>query len=107
MSSGVQVSDACKESYQQVKMNLQGKKKLRYSVLKISDNLKEIVVDEERICSEADMEKEEPAHFMDIIRGLPEDDGRYIVYDYPYQGSFGKSSKVILIMWWVFFNFFI
>ena len=95
MASGVQVSDDCKQVFAEVKMNLQGKKKLRYTVLKFSDDLKEIIIDEERKCE--DMEKEE--HFMDTIRGLPEDDGRYILYDYPYQSSFGKASKVILIMW--------
>ena len=98
MASGVQVSDDCKQVFAEVKMNLQGKKKLRYTVLKFSDDLKEIIIDEERKCGE-DVEKEEPLHFMDTIRGLPEDDGRYILYDYPYQSSFGKSSKVILIMW--------
>nr|KAG5690127.1 hypothetical protein BaRGS_003450 [Batillaria attramentaria] len=80
MSSGVQVSDQCKNLYQKVKMNLSGKAKLNFAVFKISDDLTQIVPDEERI-------------------QLPQDDGRYIVYDYPYKSSFGASSKVILVMW--------
>nr|KAG5690128.1 hypothetical protein BaRGS_003451 [Batillaria attramentaria] len=50
MSSGVQVSDQCKNLYQKVKMNLSGKAKLNFAVFKISDDLTQIVPDEERMC---------------------------------------------------------
>lgn len=99
MASGVVVNDVCKEIYNQVKMNLKDKKKLRYAIFKISNNLKEIVADTERMRTAEDMDREEPAHFQELIKSLPQDDGRYLVYDYPYQGSFGSSSKVILVMW--------
>lgn len=80
-------------------MNLSGKPKLRYAVFRISDNLKEVIIDKERMNSAADMGREEPAHFMEIVRGLPQDDGRYLVYDFPYQESYGPASKIILILW--------
>lgn len=80
-------------------MNLQGKKKLRYAIFRISDNLKEIIVDEERMGTAENMDMEEPGHFQEVIKNLPTNDGRYLFYDYPYQGSFGSSSKVILVMW--------
>nr|KAG5690129.1 hypothetical protein BaRGS_003452 [Batillaria attramentaria] len=106
MSSGVQVSDQCKNLYQKVKMNLSGKAKLNFAVFKISDDLTQIVPDEERMCvSDGGGEKkgtpigEQPCEFAELISELPQDDGRYIVYDYPYKSSFGASSKVILVMW--------
>lgn len=99
MSSGVTASDACKDICQAVKMNLKGKKKRRFAILKMSDDNKQIVVDEDRTgCDEVD-EKHGKEHFDSIIQSLPEDDGRYIVYDYPYESSFGPASKVILVLW--------
>ena len=95
MSSGVAVNDACKELYQQVKMNLKGKSKLNFAVFKISDNLKEIVPDDERPCK-----GDAPPEFTELVASLPQDDGRYIVYDYPYKGSSGgPASKVVFVMW--------
>jgi len=80
-------------------MNLQGKKKLRYAVFKIADSLKEIVVDDDRMGTSENTDAEEPAHFQSVVSGLPSDDGRYIIYDYPYTGSFGPSSKIVLVLW--------
>jgi len=99
MASGVAVADACKEVYQQVKMNIKGKEKFRYAVFRIADSLKEIETDTDRMGTASDMDAEEPAHFQRIISGLPADDGRYIIYDYPFQGSFGPTSKIILVLW--------
>ncbi|PVD32740.1 hypothetical protein C0Q70_08185 [Pomacea canaliculata] len=42
--------------------------------------------------------REEPSHFMEVISGLPQDDGRYVVYDYPYTESYGDTSKLIFIL---------
>jgi len=97
MTSGVKVSDLCKSMFGQVKMTRQGQKKKRFAVFKISDDFKQIIPDEGR-----DDEGEgcgNPEHFDDIVRDLPQDDGRYIVYDYPYEANHGMSSKVIFVMW--------
>jgi len=99
MASGVKVDDECKNVYQQVKMNVKDKKKYRYAVFKISDDLSQIVTDTDRMGTAENMDAEEPAHFASIIGGLPADDGRYVIYDYPFQGSFGPSSKIILVLW--------
>ncbi|KAK7088146.1 actophorin-like [Littorina saxatilis] len=97
MASGVAVDDCAKNIYQLVKMH--GKDKLRYAVLRISDDLKKIVVDDEKMGTSERMDMEEPAHFMDVIRELPSDDGRYMIYDYPFEKEHRKCSKLILVMW--------
>jgi len=80
-------------------MNMKDKVKLRYGVFKISDDLKTIEIDTDRMGTSENMGAEEPKHFQELITGLPQDDGRYVVYDYPYEGSFGMSSKIILVLW--------
>lgn len=80
-------------------MNIKGKKKLRFAVFKIADDLTHIEPDTERNATAENMDAEEPANFQSIIGALPPDDGRYIIYDYPFQGSFGPSSKIILVLW--------
>lgn len=103
MASGVQVSDGCKDLYQKVKMKLSGKTKLNYAVFMISGDLTQIVPDPDRVCTPGaggdTPAGEQPAEFTDLIANLPQDDGRYIVYDYPYKGSFGPTSKIVLVMW--------
>lgn len=99
MASGVVVNDECKDVYNEVKMNLKGKVKRRYAIFKISNDMKEIEIDKELGDTAEDMDRPEPEHFQEVIKKLPENDGRYLVYDYPYTTSFGQSSKVILVMW--------
>lgn len=99
MSSGVAVSDEVKNCFQQVKMNTKSGSKLRYGVFKIGEDFKDIVVDKSLMSTASESTREEPSHFTEVICGLPQDDGRYVVYDYPYTESYGDTSKLIFILW--------
>ncbi|OZJ02327.1 Cofilin [Bifiguratus adelaidae] len=86
MSSGVTVSDACLEAFQQLKLG----KKYQYVIFKISDDMKEIVV-----------EKAESGQDYDaFIAALPADEPRYAVYDFQYEkGDEGIRNKITFYTW--------
>merc|ERR1719311_2040137 len=86
MSSGVKVSDACVEVYNEIKM----KKSKKYVLFKI-ENKKEIVID-----SEGDASKT----FDDFKAALPEDQPRYGLVDIHYTTDDGRDqSKLTFVMW--------
>ena len=99
MASGVKVNDECKTVYQEVKMKKAGQMKRRYVILRLNEQLTEVVVDQD--CTQT---CDRP--FLEVVGDLPQDDGRYLVYDYEYSSSVGQASKVIMVMWWVCFLFY-
>ncbi|KAL8614019.1 hypothetical protein ACOMHN_023254 [Nucella lapillus] len=69
--------------------------KRAFVVMKLSDDLKEIVVES---CSEEECGS--PRGFDELMATMPPEDGRYLVYDYPYTSKAGaQTSKLIMIMW--------
>lgn len=92
MASGVKVSEECNGIFRQVKMNVKNSEKLQYAVFRLSDDLTKIVPDDS--CPK-------DIHDFDcLVSELPADDGRYVIYDYPFVTKDGaNSSKLIMLMW--------
>ncbi|CAO3654754.1 unnamed protein product [Mucor hiemalis] len=86
MSSGVAVNAECLSSFQELKLG----KKLKYVIFKLSDDLKEIVV-----------EKTAPTGDYDEFLGqLPENEPRFAVYDFSYEKEGdGQRSKITFYSW--------
>lgn len=101
MSSGIQVSDEVKQVYEQVKMN--GPNKRQFALFKLNDDKTEIVLDymADKCESKSNETKEkgQAKHFQEVINTLPKKDGRYLLFDYEYEGKHGPASKLVLIMW--------
>ncbi|KAJ3285805.1 cofilin [Borealophlyctis nickersoniae] len=85
-SSGVGVNDAAVEAFQELKL----KKKYRYIVYKMSDDMKEIVVEK----------TVEGADYDDFVKSLPPNECRYCVYDFQYDTSGeGQRNKILFYVW--------
>jgi len=85
-TSGVGVNAQCLEAYQALKLG----KKLKYIVLTLSQDRKEIVV-----------EKQSDSHnYEDFLADLPEADCRWAVYDFEYEKEgAGKRNKIAFFSW--------
>jgi len=91
MASGVQVDDACKTAFQEVKLG----HKHRYIVYKLTDDLKMIVV-----ASKADPS----ATYDDFKREMKEAESaqecRYAIFDVEYETVDGQPrNKICFFMW--------
>jgi Cofilin/tropomyosin-type actin-binding protein len=65
----------------------------KYLVMKISDNNEEIEVEHE---GGAD------AKYEDFTALLPDDDGRYAIYDFEFEtDDGGKRNKLVFVLWYV------
>eukprot|EP01099_Mayorella_cantabrigiensis_P005850 TRINITY_DN474_c1_g1_i1.p1 TRINITY_DN474_c1_g1~~TRINITY_DN474_c1_g1_i1.p1 ORF type:complete len:141 (-),score=33.69 TRINITY_DN474_c1_g1_i1:123-545(-) len=87
MSSGVAVHQDCITEFNEFKL----KNKNRYILFKLSDNLKEVVI-----------EKKAPvdATYAEFVAELPDQDCRYAVYNFEYDsGSDGHRAKIVFIIW--------
>ncbi|KAI8071509.1 hypothetical protein BC940DRAFT_293035 [Gongronella butleri] len=86
MSSGVAVNPECIEAYNNLKLG----KKSKYIIYKLSDNLKEIVV-EKQVAE---------ATYDDFLEALPADEPRYAVYDFDYEKpGAGMRNKITFFSW--------
>jgi len=98
-ASGVQVSDECVESYEAMKQ----KRKFNYCIFKLSDNLKNIVVDQAAInpgCSDTPTTQADYGPFWDYLQQVQtERDCRYACYDIRYVTSEGgHRNKLAFIV---------
>jgi len=84
MSSGVGLNDACLKAYQELKS-----RKAKYVLYKLSDDLKEIVVDKTSTSTD----------YEDFVGDLPENDCRWAVYDLEYDTDDGKRNKIFFYSW--------
>ncbi|CAE6486765.1 unnamed protein product [Rhizoctonia solani] len=85
-SSGVGVSSACQDAYQELKL---GKKK-KYVIFKLSEDMKQIVVDKT---------SDDPS-YETFVKDLPEDEPRWAVYDVQYEKSgAGQRNKLTFFSW--------
>mmetsp|Transcript_31080 Transcript_31080/g.88711 ORF Transcript_31080/g.88711 Transcript_31080/m.88711 type:complete len:139 (+) Transcript_31080:68-484(+) len=84
--SGVAVCDEVVESYQNLKLG----HKHKFVVFKLNDDLTEVVVD---FVADAN------ATYDDFVGKLPENDCRYIVYDFEYDAGEGKRNKILFVVW--------
>ncbi|KAJ1303368.1 hypothetical protein OPQ81_011562 [Rhizoctonia solani] len=85
MSSGVTANSACINTYQDMKL----KKNYKYITYRISDDLKEIIVD--KTSSSTD--------YADFIADLPKEEPRWAVYDVEFEKDGGKRNKLTFISW--------
>lgn len=86
MSSGVAVNDACLEIFQELKL----RHKYKYIIFKLSDDNKEIVVENSA----------ESADYSDFLGQLPESEPRYAIYDFEYEKpGEGLRSKIVFYAW--------
>ncbi|KAI9505780.1 cofilin [Coemansia sp. RSA 1358] len=88
MSSGISVATECIEKFNELK----DAHKYRFVIYRISDDLKSIVV-ESTSAENAEDDYEE------FTNKLPEDDGRYAIYDFEYEVDGGKRNKVLFYAW--------
>jgi len=94
MSSGVAISDTCVESYNSLKLGHQ----FRYVTFKISDNLKEVVVDKTAPNTKGADIKSEYENF--VRTSLPAEECRYVVYDFEFKAEDGGDrNKIVFILW--------
>ncbi|KAG6370367.1 actin depolymerizing factor [Boletus reticuloceps] len=86
MASGVQVTDDCLRTFQNLKLG----KKLKYIIFNLNKELTEIVV--EKSSEDSDYEK--------FIEELPTDGCRWAVYDFSFEKEGeGRRNKLCFISW--------
>ncbi|KAI9016792.1 hypothetical protein DFJ74DRAFT_678480 [Hyaloraphidium curvatum] len=95
MTTGISVDDQCLEAYNALKLG----KKYQYLVFKLSDDLKQIVV-EKTAPANADKSGAE-AEYKAFVASLPKDDCLYAVYDFFFSSSTGdgERNKILFISW--------
>ncbi|KAJ3054372.1 cofilin [Rhizophlyctis rosea] len=85
-SSGVGVSDEAVNAFQDLKL----RKRYRFIIYKMSDDLKEIGVEK----------TVENAEYNDFVKSLPANECRYCVYDFQYDTSGeGVRNKILFYVW--------
>ncbi|CAE6458281.1 unnamed protein product [Rhizoctonia solani] len=91
MSSGVAVNPDCVQAYQQLKMpeQKQSKDKGKYIIFKLSDDMKQIIV--EKTSSDT--------NYDSFTKDLPETEPRWAVYDVEFEKDGGKRNKLTFISW--------
>lgn len=86
MATGVSVNSNCYDVYQDLKL----RKKYKYIIFKISDDLTEIVVDK----------YSESSDYDDFVGSLPTDKCRFAVYDFEYEiPNEGMRDKILFYIW--------
>ncbi|SAM03924.1 hypothetical protein [Absidia glauca] len=86
MSSGVGVNVECLQAFEELKL----RKKYKYIIFKMSDNLKEVVVEKTA----------ETSTYPEFLENLPADEPRYAVYDFDYEKpGDGQRNKITFYSW--------
>ncbi|RBR13270.1 uncharacterized protein FIESC28_08236 [Fusarium coffeatum] len=86
MASGVSVNSGCVDTYQALKL----KKNHKFIIFNLSHDRTEIVVDQTSESSEWD----------DFTSSLPENEPRWAVYDFHYEGPDGGArNKLVFVSW--------
>ncbi|GJJ70144.1 cofilin [Entomortierella parvispora] len=83
--SGVSLQKGCVESFTELKL----KKAHKFIIYKLSDDLKEIVVDKAVSAGTYD----------EFLAELPVDQCRYAVYDFDYTLPDGERNKIVFYTW--------
>ncbi|GAB0492640.1 hypothetical protein MMPV_003908 [Pyropia vietnamensis] len=92
MASGIAVNDACIKEYSALSRS----RTHRAVILKINDDMSEVVVDGILPKSQGDHE----ADWKDFVKMLPEADCRYAVVDFEWKDQpTVTKSKICLILW--------
>jgi len=86
MSSGVAVSDAVLNVYQELKLGHAH----RFALFKLSADMGEVVVDQTAPPSST---------YQDFVSKLPSNDCRYAVFDFEYEQDGGSRNKIVFVVW--------
>jgi cofilin len=93
--SGVKVNDACVKKWEELKMQ-----KIKACNFKLSDNLKEIIVDEG-----SEIAKDTPGAWKQWASSLPDKECRYAIYDVEMKIDMGSGlpqgtrTKLVFVVW--------
>ncbi|KAL7889382.1 hypothetical protein AOLI_G00016400 [Acnodon oligacanthus] len=101
MASGVAISDEVLQSYEDIRLRLQGsleKERLKLMVMRLSEDQKSIIVDHQSSLKMKDLEKSDNV-FKKVIGMLPEKDCRYALYDCTYETRETLKEDLVFIMW--------
>lgn len=90
MASGVKVNKACTDEFEKLKMQ----KQYRYIIYKLSDNMKEVVVD---CVSERDATYDELK--AKLLKYAEEKCCRYAVFDLKFEFKGAEKEKIMFIAW--------
>lgn len=99
MASGVAISDDVITHYDLIRVRLQGtdeKARLKLVVMRLSDDLKTIIVDEKKCLKVKDVEHEKDV-FKKIISMLPSEECRYALYDCKYTNKESVKEDLVFI----------
>lgn len=98
-ASGVAISDDVITHYDLIRVRLQGtdeKARLKLVVMRLSDDLKTIIVDEKKCLKVKDVEHEKDV-FKKIISMLPSEECRYALYDCKYTNKESVKEDLVFI----------
>ncbi|KAL9023136.1 MAG: hypothetical protein Q9196_007368 [Gyalolechia fulgens] len=95
--SGVTVSPECIEKFNELKLG----KSIKYIIYKLSDDYKEIVVEEASTDAEWEHFQEKIVNAKASYKGKEGKGPRYAVYDFQYEleGGEGTRNKIVFISW--------
>uniref|UniRef100_A0A7S1XF39 ADF-H domain-containing protein n=1 Tax=Compsopogon caeruleus TaxID=31354 RepID=A0A7S1XF39_9RHOD len=91
MASGVGVDQQCIVDTQ----HLVKERKYRAVILKINDSMTLVEVEKTFPVAHGDAK----THYMEVAKTLPEDDCRYLVYDFEYEMQGINKNKVVFLLW--------
>ncbi|KAI4155450.1 MAG: hypothetical protein LQ340_000996 [Diploschistes diacapsis] len=96
--SGVSVTPDCVSSYNELKL---GKGTIKYIIYKLSDDYKEIVVEEKSGDADYEVFRDKLVNAKSTYRGKESKGPRYAVYDFEYElaSGEGKRNKITFIAW--------
>ncbi|EZF22880.1 hypothetical protein H112_04370 [Trichophyton rubrum D6] len=97
MASGVTINPECIEAFEKLRLG-KGAGRTKYIIFKISDNKKEVVVDEVSTNDDYEVFREKLANCKDSM-GRPAP--RYAAYDVEFQLEAGEGwrQKIVFISW--------
>ncbi|KAJ2613626.1 hypothetical protein H4S08_002099 [Coemansia sp. RSA 1365] len=99
MSSGIKVNPACFKAFQEMKKG----HKYKFIIMKISDDLKEVIMDNTSLDNLKDEEgkdirqKKDP--YEEFMLRLPANSGRFAIYDFDYTVDGGVRNKLLFYAW--------
>ncbi|XP_065152533.1 non-muscle cofilin 1-like [Paramisgurnus dabryanus] len=101
MASGVLINDEVVIHYNQIKVRRQGeeeKERLKLLMMRVSEDLKEIIVDHDNCLRKKDFENV-PDVLQLITSKLPPKECRYCLYDCTYESKGSLKEDLVFIMW--------
>ncbi|KAF8439950.1 putative COF1-cofilin [Boletus edulis BED1] len=85
MASGIQITDECLTTFQELKLG----RKFKYILFTLSEDLSKVVVEKTSDVSDYDA----------FPRDLPKDQCRWAVYDFDFERDGSKRNKLCFVSW--------